>query len=72
MLNTVKNYVKYSGVTITLTLNPLQWKFIPRVTALPEFEKWAFGENYLGLKFEFLLLRVVVEIDDGYPDNGLF
>lgn len=69
MLDVIKNYARNSGVTITLRLNPFHWKLIPQVVKLPEFDKWAYSDNYRGIKIDFLFVQVVAQLDDGYPDN---
>ncbi len=70
MLKKLKDYVQYSSVTITLTLNPFHWRFRPKVVSLPEYadEEWIYGDGYRGIKIEVLFLKIVAELDDGYPD----
>ena len=57
------NWIKYSGVTVKLNLNPFHWSYLGG--AGHEFRgEWA-GPNEKGWYVRFLFLTVSVWIDDG-------
>ena len=63
MLNDVKWYewIRYSGVTATVHLNPLHW------WAIPYFQRHVseLGERDMRWEFKFLFLKINVWFDDG-------
>ena len=57
------DYVRYSGITIKLNLNPFHWCYLGGFGR--EFRgEWA-GPNETGWYVRFLFLTVSVWIDDG-------
>lgn len=63
MWNKLYNYVKHSGVTVTLIFNPLHWRFVPYFF-MGTFAEWP-DENAKTLVLKFLFIRFEVYIDDG-------
>jgi hypothetical protein len=57
------NWIKYSGVTVRLNLNPFHWAWIPG--AGREFRGEWIGPNERGWYAKFLFVTVSVWIDDG-------
>jgi hypothetical protein len=53
MFDQLNDYLKYSGITVTITFNPYHWRF------LPEYEKesadWDISTNRIS--FLFLTIR---------------
>ena len=62
LMKKMYNYLKYSGVSVILHLNPLHWKILPWVKK--EFNDWA-GERESTYSCGFLFLTVRVWIDNG-------
>ena len=57
------DYIRYSGITVRLNLNPFHWSYLGK--AGREFRgEWA-GPNEMGWYVGFLFLTVSVWIDDG-------
>ena len=55
------NYLKYSGASIIITVNPLHWAWIP-VFRRGSNEIWDYAETW-AISFLFLTFRIW--IDDG-------
>jgi hypothetical protein len=56
-------WLRYSGASVAITLNPLHWAWIP--TAGPAFrDEWA-GPNESNWHARFLFVTVRVWTDDG-------
>lgn len=51
-------YLKYSGASVCLTLNPLHWRIVPQLLN----QKDSIGFNYT---FSFLFLTIRLWIDNG-------
>lgn len=50
-------YLRYSGMVVSFSINPLYWKVLPHFKNYSEI-----GDNY---SFEFLFLRIQLWIDNG-------
>lgn len=63
MSNEVKlvDWLRYSGATVTLHLNPLYWWVIPSLQRRTN----ELGERDRRWEFKFLFLKINVWIDDG-------
>jgi hypothetical protein len=59
MFENFYNYLKYSGLTVTINFNPFHWNFVPRYHRNTE---WG-SDNEHGISFLFLSVRLW--IDDG-------
>ena len=59
MFETILNYLKYSGASVILTINPLHWRIIPFYGRSHEWGE----ENTHAISWLFLTIRVW--IDDG-------
>lgn len=55
------NYLRYSGVSIIIHLNPLYWKVLPWYRNESSEEVWTTNTHAIG----FLFLTIRVWIDDG-------
>jgi hypothetical protein len=55
------NYLKYSGLSVILSLNPLHWKILPWYRSEATEEVWSTNAHAVG----FLFLTVRVWIDNG-------
>ena len=58
----MSKWIKYSGTSIILTLNPLHWSLVPR--AYKAYNEWAGPNEWTG-QVTWLFLTVRVWIDDG-------
>jgi len=58
----MNDYLKYSGASVIIQLNPLHWKVLP--WCRKEINEWA-TENERTYSFTFLFLTIRVWIDDG-------
>lgn len=52
------NYLKFSGLAVTITVNPYQWSFLP---IFKIDDDW----DFFTYRFTFLFLTIRVWIDDG-------
>jgi len=59
MFKTIINYLKYSGVSVIFTFNPLHWRIIPMYVKNQEWGE----ENTHAVSWLFLTIRVW--LDDG-------
>jgi hypothetical protein len=59
MLETILNYLKYSGASVILTVNPFHWRIIPMYVKNQEWGE----ENTHAVSWLFLTVRVW--LDDG-------
>lgn len=59
MLETIVNYLKYSGVSVIITLNPFHWRLIPHYG---RSQDW--GEEHTHV-VSWLFLTIRVWIDEG-------
>ena len=57
------NWIRYSGASVSVTLNPFHWFWTPRFFSEPIGE-WPGPNEYSG-RISFLFLSVRVWIDDG-------
>ena len=57
------NWLRYSGASVTVTLNPLHWSLWPRLFRQPG-EAWA-GPNEQTWRGGWLFLSIQVWIDNG-------
>lgn len=57
------SWIKYSGVSIVLTLNPLHWRLVPYAKPVPNTEWPSPNEHMFVISWLFLTVRVW--IDDG-------
>jgi hypothetical protein len=55
------NYLKYSGASVILSLNPLHWKILPWYRNEATEDDWSVGTHAVG----FLFLTVRFWIDNG-------
>ena len=55
------NYLKYSGASVTMTVNPCHWAWVP-VFFYGQEDAW---ENTESLRISILFLTVRIWIDDG-------
>jgi len=55
-------WIKYSGASIAITLNPLHWRYVPQMGR--SFVEWA-GPNEHSWHAGWLFLTIRVWIDDG-------
>lgn len=55
------NWIRYSGVTLTLHLNPLHWWAWPHL----ERHQGELGEHDARWTFKFLFVKVTVWFDNG-------
>jgi len=55
------NYLRYSGLSVILSLNPLHWKILPWYRNEATEEVWSTNAHVIG----FLFLSVRVWIDNG-------
>ena len=55
-------WIKYSGASIVLTLNPIHWSLVPR--AYKAYNEWAGPNEWTG-SVSWLFLTVRIWIDDG-------
>lgn len=55
-------WLKYSGASVAVTLNPLHWRFIPWTSNFRD--EWA-SPNEWNITVSWLFLTVRVWIDDG-------
>jgi hypothetical protein len=58
-LKTAFNYLRYSGVSVSITINPFHWNVIPRYFVSNEWP----NENTKAVSWLFLTIRFW--IDDG-------
>lgn len=58
MFDQFVNYLKYSGATVTFTLNPYHWRLIPK---FQHDEEWEMETNTI----TFLFLSIRFWLDDG-------
>jgi hypothetical protein len=59
MFETIINYLKYSGVSVILAINPFHWRFLPYYGLSHEW-----GEEHTHV-VSWLFLTIRVWIDDG-------
>lgn len=59
---TLFDWVRYSGASVTVTVNPLHWRWLPSLQR--ETSAWDTPGQYTG-RFTWLMLTVRVWIDDG-------
>jgi hypothetical protein len=62
MLETFYNYLKYSGISVILTLNPFHWRYVPWFRNETN-DEWGSAEYTYGIGFLALTIRV-------WFDNG--
>ena len=55
-------WIKYSGASIILTLNPMHWSLVPR--ARKDYDEWAGPDEWTG-SVTWLGLTIRVWIDNG-------
>ena len=58
----VFNWIRYSGASISITVNPLHWRLIPDFQE--PLDTWI-GPNEKRLYLSWLMLTVRIWIDDG-------
>ena len=56
------DWLRYSGASVTITLNPLHWKLVP--TLYKEYDGWL-GPNERTWRMAWLMLGLRVWIDNG-------
>ena len=56
------NWLRYSGLSIIITLNPFHWRALPAL--FRETNEWA-GPKEHTLVFKFLFLTIRIWIDNG-------
>ena len=59
----IMNWLKYSGASVSVTLNPFHWFWTPRIGREP-LGDWA-GPNEHTVSLSILFLTLRVWIDDG-------
>lgn len=59
----IMNWLKYSGASVSVTLNPFHWFWAPRISN--EHRGDWFGPNERTLNVSILFLTLRVWIDDG-------
>ncbi len=59
-MNSIWQYIRYSGVSIIFALNPLYWKVLPWFRK--EDSEWQSDNTY---SFTFLFLTIRIWIDNG-------
>lgn len=57
------NWIKYSGASVVLTVNPLHWRWVPYAKPVPNTE-WPSPNEHMFVA-SWLFLTVRVWIDDG-------
>ena len=60
---TLLDWLRYSGVTVSITANPFHWSWIPQIQNEP-LDTWI-GPNERRFYVSWLMLTVRVWIDDG-------
>ena len=60
---TALDWIRYSGASIAVTVNPLHWCWLPKMTTRI-LDEWC-GPNERQLKFTWLMVTVRIWIDDG-------
>ena len=58
----ILDYLKYSGLTVTIVLNPFHWSWIPKMS--PILDTITDGEMD-GTMFSFLFIRISCWVDNG-------
>jgi len=58
----ILDYLKYSGLTVTIVLNPFHWELIPKMN--PILDTITDGEMD-GTVFAFLFIRISCWVDNG-------
>lgn len=58
------NWVRYSGISLVITVNPMHWQWVPRFRNESSNE-WPRGENEYTGSAAWLFLTVRVWVDDG-------
>jgi hypothetical protein len=53
----IVNYLKYSGASVSITLNPWHWSFVPKYFKSQEWGE----ENTHTVSWLFLILRVWID-----------
>ena len=57
------DYLKYSGISVILTLNPFHWLFIPKIRNETNTE-WGSAQHTYSLTFLFLTVRMWIDNGD--------
>ena len=57
-------WLRYSGATVAVTVNPWHWSWWPRTSAEPEDIFWS-GPNHRNVKITVQFLTLRIWIDDG-------
>lgn len=60
MINKIYNWIRYSGVWVTLIVNPLHWRFNWEVIKPDDL-----NPSMYQLDFQLFFLRVLIVFDDG-------
>jgi hypothetical protein len=60
---TVFDWLRYSGICVTITLNPLQWSIMPNYGHLTN-DEWP-SPNFQGYRVHWLMFGIRAWIDDG-------
>jgi len=59
-MNTLMRYLRYSGLSVSITINPFHWLFMPKYFSNG---KYGWDPDYHSISFLFLSVRFW--IDDG-------
>jgi len=62
-MNTILNWIRYSGISITVNLNPLHWRLIPKASRYSSNE-WPEGHSY-SYRAGWLFVHLHLWLDDG-------
>lgn len=60
---TALDWVRYSGASLVVTVNPLHWRWMPRITTR-DTDAWQ-GPNERHFYLSWLMLTLRIWIDDG-------
>lgn len=63
-LRVVVNYVKYSGGSITVALNPLHWVSVPKIRTRHYADEF-YGDNFRSIFISWLFFQIFLFLDDG-------
>lgn len=64
-LKQLYNWLRYSGASIIITVNPLHWRWVPWLRKDSSSNEWPAGPNELTVSASWLFLTIRVWIDDG-------
>ena len=62
LLRNVYNYIRYSGLGITITFNPFHWRYTPKFHYRYDVE-WS--DKDLQIMFTWLFLKIQLLVSDG-------